>query len=205
MHTVFVNNRPFRFVDIYEAEDWKGNTDCIFLAEGGMSIEEAIQELEDSKRHPGFILLTANPDVMWQLFTTNCTLIEASGGLVTNELNEYLIIFRKGKYDLPKGKLEYDESPEDGGMREVKEECGIKSLEIIRPLEKTFHTYKKKKVRMLKKTHWFLMKTTDRKLVPQIEEDIERAEWMTRSQINDNVLQHAYASVEELLLDTLEL
>ena len=170
-----------------------------------MSLEEALQELEESKKHPGFIYLTSNPDIIWQQFISYCTLIEASGGLVVNEKNEYLIIYRKGKYDLPKGKLEYDESPEDGGMREVMEECGIKSIEIIKPLEKTFHTYLKGKKRMLKKTHWFLMKSSDQKLIPQKEEDIENAEWMSRSGINTVVLRNTYASVEELLLDALEL
>src|SRR5688572_31515239 len=98
MYTVFVNDKPFRFVDAYEADEWKGNTQGIFLAEKDMTVEDAIHELEETKGHPGIIYLTANPDVSWQQFITYCTLIEASGGLVMNEKDEYLIIFRKGKY-----------------------------------------------------------------------------------------------------------
>src|SRR6185295_20208564 len=113
MHTVFVNDQPFRFVDAYEVDEWKGNTQSIFVAEKEMSVEEAVEALEETKSHPGFIYLTANPDAAWQLFISHCTLIEAAGGLVKNEKQEYLVIFRKGKYDLPKGKLEYDESPEE--------------------------------------------------------------------------------------------
>ena len=198
MHTVFVNDHPFRFVNAFEAEAWKGISGSIFIAEQDMRIDEAIQDLEEAKKHPGFVYLTANPDVAWQLFVSYCTLIEASGGLVMNEQNNYLVIFRKGKYDLPKGKLEYDESPEEGGIREVMEECGIQRPEITGTLNSTFHTYLLKGKRMLKKTHWFLMKSESRKLIPQHEEDIEKAEWMNVEEIRNKVLKNTYASIAEL-------
>lgn len=199
MYTVFIRDRPLRFVNIYEAEEWKGNTQSIFIAEQEMSIEGAMHEMEESDSHPGFIYLVANPDVLWQLFISYCTLIEASGGLVMNEKSEYLVIFRKGKYDLPKGKIEFDESPEEAGIREVEEECGITNLEIINKLENTFHTYMLKKKTILKKTNWFLMKTVSQKLIPQSAEDIEKAEWMSGQQIKDVALKNTYASISELL------
>ena len=203
MHTIFVNDKPFRFVDANEAEQWKGNSETIFIAEKEMSIEEAIQEMEEDRSHPGFTFLTANPGVSWQLFISYCTLIEASGGLVMNEKNEYLIIFRKGKYDLPKGKMDYDETPEECGIREVKEECGIHNVEIIRPLDKSFHTYMQQSKRMLKKTNWYLMKAPDQKLVPQAEEDIHKAEWMTKEEIKSIAFKNTYASIEELIKKSL--
>ncbi|CAN5523129.1 NUDIX domain-containing protein [soil metagenome] len=203
MHTVFINDKPFRFVNVYEAEEWKGSTQSIFIAEEDMSVEEAMTELEESDSHPGFIYLSSNPNGTWQLFNSYCTLIEASGGLVMNEKNEYLVIFRKGKYDLPKGKMEYDESPEQAGIREVEEECGITDLEIISTLEKTFHTYTLKKKRILKKTNWYLMRTTSQELIPQTEEDIEKAEWLTHQQIKDIALKNTYASIEELIEESL--
>lgn len=199
MHTVFINDKPFRFVNAYEAESWKGNSDQIYVAETEMSVEDAMVELEETPSHPGFIYLTSNADVAWQLFISYCTLIEASGGLVKNEKDEYLLIFRKGKWDLPKGKLEYDETPEQGGLREVEEECGVSGLEIIKPLEKTFHTYASKNKRILKKTNWYLMQTHHQVLVPQTEEDIEAAVWMSRTQINDTVYKNTYASISYLL------
>ena len=199
MYTVFVNDKPFRIVDANEVEDWKGNSETIFIAEKEMSLEEAIHEMEEDKSHPGFTFLTSNPGVTWQLFISYCTLIEASGGLVVNEKNEYLIIFRKGKYDLPKGKMDYDESQEECGIREVKEECGITDVEIIRPLEKSFHTYMQHSKRMLKKTNWYLMKAPKQDLVPQAEEDIHKAEWMTKEEIKSTVFENTYASIESLL------
>ena len=199
MNTVFVNDKPFRFVDVNEVEEWKGNTDTIFIAEKEMTVLDAIHEMEEDSAHPGFTYLTSNPGVAWQLLISYCTLIEASGGLVMNEKNEYLIIFRKGKYDLPKGKMDYDETPEECGIREVQEECGVSGLEIIRPLEKSFHTYMQSKKRMLKKTNWYLMKAPDQKLIPQTEEDIHKAEWMTKEEIHSVALKNTYASVETLI------
>ena len=35
--------------------------------------------------------------------------LHAAGGLVKNKNNEYLLIFRRGKWDLPKGKLDKNE------------------------------------------------------------------------------------------------
>lgn len=202
-HTVFVNDKPFRFVDAYEAEEWKGNTRSIFIAEQEMNVEDALTELEETPSHPGFIYLAANPGVAWQLLISYCTLIEASGGLVVNEGNEYLVIFRKGRWDLPKGKLDYDETPEQAGIREVEEECGVKGLNIISALEKTFHTYTQKKKRFLKKTHWYLMKAPKQPLVPQEDEHIEKAEWMSAEKIKVTVFQNSYASVVELLKNNL--
>jgi len=203
MHTVFVNDKPFRIADAAQAEEWKGNSETIFIAEKEMTVLEAVQEMEEDRNHPGFTYLTSSPGVAWQLFISYCTLIEASGGLVMNEKNEYLIIFRKGKYDLPKGKMDYDETPEQCGIREVKEECGIENVEIIRPLEKSFHTYLHHSKRMLKKTNWYLMTAPDQKLVPQAEEDIHKAEWLTKEEIKSIVFKNTYASIEELIKKSL--
>src|SRR6267154_620027 len=107
---VFVNDKPLRFVGAYEAERWKGETKSIFVTEADMPVESAIHELEETDNHPGFIYLSATPSVSWQTFISYCSLIEAAGGLVQNEKNEWLIIFRRGKWDLPKGKIEGDET-----------------------------------------------------------------------------------------------
>src|SRR2546430_1719323 len=130
--TVFVNDKPLRFVNVYEAEQLKGNSASIFITENDMSVEDVIHELEEVNNHPGFIYMSANPRVSWQSFVSYCNLIEASGGLVTNNKGEYLIIFRHGKWDLPKGKMEADETAESAAIREIQEECGIGKLVLIK-------------------------------------------------------------------------
>jgi 8-oxo-dGTP pyrophosphatase MutT (NUDIX family) len=200
MHTVFVNDKPLRFVNEYSAEEWKGNSTSLFVAENNLSVEDVIHELEEKGNDAGIIYLSASPDVSWQLFLSYYTLSEAAGGLVMNDKGEYLLIFRRGKWDLPKGKLEYDETPEQAAVREVSEECGLELPEIIQPLEKTFHTYSEKGKRVLKKTHWFSMKAVgSTELFPQIEEDITEARWMSKKEIQEKVLPDTYASLKELL------
>ena len=128
--------------------------------------------------------------------------MEAAGGVVKNNMDEILIIYRKKRWDLPKGKLEYNESPEAGAIREVKEECGIKKIVLGKFLLKTFHTYTEKNKFILKKTHWFIMFATENEeLIPQIEEDIEEVKWMDKEKIYKKVFPKTYASIEEVLVN----
>lgn len=109
------------------------------------------------------------------LFTIN----EAAGGVIRNELGELLVIFRRGFWDLPKGKLERGETKKEAAVREVLEETGLKSATIIDKVGITNHSFRNKSgIRILKKSHWYAMITTKQKLKPQVEEDIERVEWV---------------------------
>jgi ADP-ribose pyrophosphatase YjhB (NUDIX family) len=200
MHIVFVNDKPLRFVGIYDADKWKGNSSSVFVSENDLSVEDVMHELEEKGNEAGIIYLSESPDVSWQLFLSYYTLSEAAGGLVLNEKGAYLLIFRRGKWDLPKGKLDYDETPEQAAVREVSEECGLELPEIIQPLQKTFHTFSERQKRVLKKTHWYLMKATGTtELFPQIEEDITEAVWMTKMDIKEKVFSNTYASIKGLL------
>jgi 8-oxo-dGTP pyrophosphatase MutT (NUDIX family) len=129
-------------------------------------------------------------------FKSHFTEIEAAGGLVRNELNEYLFIFRSGSWDLPKGKIENNESRKNAAMREITEETGIKKLTVLHKLLVTRHTYRSNVgKRIIKKSHWYLLESKKQTPVPQQNEDIERADWMTmekffskRRQVYPNIL-----------------
>lgn len=113
-------------------------------------------------------------------FKAHFSEIEAAGGLVVNELNEYLFIFRRGSWDLPKGKIDKGETKKEATLREITEETGVKNMEVIRKLMITRHTYRGNVGRRyIKKTHWFLLSTTKQTLIPQVTEDIEKAVWMS--------------------------
>ena len=79
--------------------------------------------------------------------------IEAAGGLVQRG-DSFMFIMRNGVWDIPKGKLEPNETPEFGAIREIEEECGVIQPKIKMHLTNTWHTYKQKSRRMLKKTYW---------------------------------------------------
>lgn len=127
------------------------------------------------------------------------TLVEAAGGLVKNTSDEYLFIFRRGKWDLPKGKKEGNETPMQTALREAREECGLADLEIISELPATYHSYPERGKNVLKHTHWFLMKTEQREVMLQYEEDIEDYRWLKKEKIFSFVKGKMYASLIDML------
>jgi len=133
-------------------------------------------------------------------FFEDYLLIEAAGGLVINNKQEILVIYRLGKWDLPKGKIETDEKIDEAAIREVEEECGIDGLEIIKELSPTFHTYELKGKPVLKKTYWFLMKTDfSGELIPQTEENITDVKWMTLQEIKTIVFESTYPAIVDVV------
>ena len=112
-------------------------------------------------------------------------LIKAAGGLVQNN-GYFLWIYRNNIWDLPKGKIEDNESITDAALREVKEECGLKGiLEISHKIIVTHHTYQLRDVKILKETHWFFMQFDgDPNTIPQLEEGITEVSWKSK---NDSI------------------
>lgn len=121
--------------------------------------------------------------------------IYAAGGLIEKD-NKFLFIFRLKHWDLPKGKLDMGEGPEEAAIRECEEECGITQLTIAKTLEPTYHIYAHKGSYALKKTYWYAMSTKhEGTLIPQLEENIERVEWFNKSQIQEIVLSNSYPAI----------
>lgn len=106
--------------------------------------------------------------------------IRAGGGLVINEKKEALFIFRRGHWDLPKGKCDPGESKKAAAKREVEEETGVSKLKRHELLIKTRHVYRTRSgKRMLKLTNWYHMTAPDQKLKPEAKEQIEKAVWLS--------------------------
>jgi 8-oxo-dGTP pyrophosphatase MutT (NUDIX family) len=94
------------------------------------------------------------------------------------------MIFRRGKWDLPKGKLDKGEKLEDCAIREVEEETGLKNTKLISPLIVTHHTYHEGSRFILKESHWYTMKvSSEQKLTPQTEEDIFDIKWVSKNDL----------------------
>lgn len=135
---------------------------------------------------------------IWKQFSKHYSLVLAGGGLVRNEKDEILFIFRNGKWDLPKGKVEKTESIEVCAMREVQEECGLKNLVLIKHLVDTYHTYQIGANLKLKKTSWFRMFSNDETLIPQLEEGITKIKWVKESKLK-KLLSNTYSSIPEVI------
>ena len=118
--------------------------------------------------------------------------------MVYNLDNQLLMIFRNGKWDLPKGKLEIGESIDACAKREVQEECGLNDLEIVDKLMNTYHTYEHKGQSILKETHWYLMTSSQTDgMSPQIEEGIEKVSWASIEDVNIH-LENTYENIKRV-------
>jgi 8-oxo-dGTP pyrophosphatase MutT (NUDIX family) len=127
--------------------------------------------------------------------------IEAAGGVVSNPDGGILMIYRRGKWDLPKGKRDDGEKIEECAVREVIEETGIPELKLGNKICETYHVYAQGGVELLKTTHWYNMKTKKAfELHPQKEENILEARWVAEKKLGIYVHQ-SYDAIKEILLD----
>ena len=112
--------------------------------------------------------------------------IIAAGGLIQNDFDEVLLIFRRGVWDMPKGKLDEGETIAQCAVREVEEETGLRNVELGEFISHTYHEYFDKWVKkeVMKETHWYAMRIKgNQTLVPQTEEDIEQILWVKKEDL----------------------
>ena len=172
MYKVFVNRL---IINLTSDKEFLNDSKTYLLS--SISIKEIIKKL---KIHDEVFLYYPDKKKLLKEFKEKLVTIKASGGIVTNKKNQILFIYRKGKWDLPKGKMEKNESKKESALREVIEETGVKKLKIINFFSTTFHLIKVKREYFLKETHWYTMKTKyEGKLKPQKSEGIISAKWKT--------------------------
>ncbi len=129
--------------------------------------------------------------------------VTAAGGILFRKTtghaeSEIVMIYRWGKWDLPKGKCEKGESITDCARREVSEELGIPLPEIKADLSSTYHEYERNNKLWGKTTHWFVMSSKAEKFQPQTEEEIESARWVP---ITEAIRIVGYETLQPLLLE----
>ncbi|MES2621219.1 MAG: NUDIX domain-containing protein, partial [Bacteroidota bacterium] len=141
--------------------------------------------LFDGATNGNILALTGKPGNVICDFMDIANLVMAGGGIVTNEQNELLLIFRRGKWDLPKGKIEVNEKITDGALREVEEETGVLIESVDQKPIITYHAYHLKGKNCLKETHWFEMKAKagQTHLTPQTEEGIDEVRWVKKTDL----------------------
>jgi 8-oxo-dGTP pyrophosphatase MutT (NUDIX family) len=125
--------------------------------------------------------------------------VYAAGGLVRNKEGKYLIMKRREKWDLPKGKVNRNETFEQAAIREVTEECGLHGLEITGPLLSTYHSYFLDEQIILKRTSWFeMVYMGHEEPVPEQDEDITEIHWMHRDDLR-KITGNTYLAVLDVL------
>lgn len=193
MYKIFYLDKPIVITDV--KSDNKNVHNIKFK---DFNLKKALKNL--SKKNISSIrIIGKDKEKLLKKFLKLLPKIIAAGGKVFNQKGEILFIFRNNKWDLPKGKAEYNESIADTAIREVKEETGVTKLVITKPLEITYHIFKKNNTFRLKVTYWFEMKSmADNQLTPQVEEGITKAEWINNSEI-DKIKKKCYANIRLLI------
>lgn len=199
MYKVFINDKVIYFTNNQEIE--KELRDYLVLRFFCADLfVELLISLKKNQQLNNIVILVDNYEEAFQLFQSNLKIIKAAGGWVRNSENKSLFIYRLNKWDLPKGKIEDGENNEAAAIREVEEECGISDLKITNQLSDTFHIYELNDEVILKQTYWFEMESDYKgELIPQLEEDITEAEWLSDEDIKSKVLKNTYASIAELI------
>jgi 8-oxo-dGTP pyrophosphatase MutT (NUDIX family) len=147
-----------------------------------------------------FYVLCSDAKIFLKTVAKSVTLIKAAGGLVKNERDEYLFIYRNDKWDLPKGKIEKQEGTKEAAVREVEEECGIKVNKLEEKICKTYHSYIYKGDVVLKKTYWFNMRCKGQNnLKPQKEEGITDVRWFKKEDISP-IVENTFPSIMDVLV-----
>lgn len=153
------------------------------------------------------VLHSPSLDELWTWYRSRFTFVQAAGGAVTDENNRLLVMHRRNMWDLPKGKVDEGEAIPVAAVREVMEECGLKSVRIDPVFNatghgllcSTWHTYDHKGKQFLKRTDWFLMRSTSgEKLIAQEEEDITEVRWMSAAEL-DASREGFYPTLHEVI------
>jgi ADP-ribose pyrophosphatase YjhB (NUDIX family) len=193
MTTIFVNDKP---IILTTEVGFESNHKNYLL--NTVHIGKVIKELNTTSLE-GVYLIGKNEKKLLKKFLKKLPNIIAGGGKVLNSKREILFIYRNDKWDLPKGKAEGKESIEETSLREVEEETNVTGLKIVKPLETTYHIFKRNGRHKIKITYWFEMVSDyNGKLEPQQEEGITKVVWLNPQQ-TVKALENSYANIRTLV------
>ncbi|MBR5857134.1 MAG: NUDIX domain-containing protein [Bacteroidales bacterium] len=199
MYNIYFNKRVLNICDSAECRTNNPNSIYINAAENAQLATLPLFFEQSSKMNN--LVVCANSSDIETTFKTICSQfveVNAAGGLVENSRGEYLLIYRNGFWDLPKGKQEEGEDIALTALREVEEECGISGLEQKELLCITRHTYRMNGEFVLKHTYWYKMKHSGEcNLVPQLEEGINEVRWVAKEDLGE-YLNNTYPSIKEV-------
>jgi 8-oxo-dGTP pyrophosphatase MutT (NUDIX family) len=193
MYKIFVGNKPIVLTTALETE-----TDFKNFMIDAVDINKVISKLKKDK-YNSVRIVGIDKEVLLKKFLALLPNVIAGGGKVYNPKNEILFIFRNGKWDLPKGKAEAKETINQTALREVEEETGITGLSITKPLEITYHIFKRNERHYIKVTYWFQMYSEyEGTLIPQEKEGITKVKWIPETKLK-KVLNNSYSNIKLLI------
>ncbi len=196
MYKVFIDHRPVLFISVQEISE---KFRSISWNQQESSFDEIKKELKGIDIDNPLQVVCEDVKLAYKTCFKDFKKITAAGGIVESQ-DGFLMIKRKGMWDLPKGKInKKKETVEEGAIREIEEECGIKAPTVDQFICKTIHSYKYKNDPVLKKTHWYYMRYEGNDpLVPQEDEGITKVAWKSRKKLF-GIRGKTYGSINEVL------
>lgn len=200
---VFIDDRPIRFIntkkanrlddlthydqivdarlEILKDDALKGHLLVLNVAPTMVEKVVSLMQTADVSDLQSITLICKDKEACEERFASLFKVVKAAGGVVFKN-DQMLLMFRRGVWDLPKGKLDDGESSREGAAREVEEETGV-VVAIEDKICTTYHTYTDNGSRILKRTKWYRMRLVDdSRMAPQEDEDIEKLAWLDRKQ-----------------------
>jgi len=201
MYKIYINETPVYLIESERLDKLeKAGENRLILPYSGnkKQILQLADMLEKSGRYEEVALHFADLQKLFDDFCSKYKIIQAAGGIVRNGDGKILMIYRRGWWDLPKGKIDPGETVEAAAVREVEEETGVRVKLPIKKTGETWHTYREKKHRVLKQVFWFEMEAENKNLKLQSEEDIESGGWYDLATVLHSNWK-MYASIKEIL------
>jgi len=186
MYKIYINENTLTLADSQLVRDRKKSNKVLIAPYTGKTkmLLSYIDMLEKTDRFDEVVIHASDKKILLRDFESLYKVVKASGGVVNDGKDNILFIFRRGHWDLPKGKIDKGEKKKAAAIREVEEETGVTDLSLDTRVATTRHAFKHQGKRALKKTFWYAMNAPNQPLVPQAEEEITKAEWVKMKNIN---------------------
>jgi len=198
-YKVFINDRKIILASEF-SEKMLRKEALFFFYQGKTSLTSLLDFFEHSNFTKRLYIISPDLAKLKIDFFAHFQFMEAAGGLVWDSRGRVLFIYRRDKWDLPKGKIEIGERPHEAAVREVSEETGLSHLLITQELCMTYHIFRdEQNKQVLKCTHWYEMDYNGDEIpVPQIDEDITKVEWFERSQMGI-IKNKSFGSIRDVM------
>ena len=202
MYKVFVDNVPIYFQKNGQFES--NISKKYFPSLSLLDFYAFVIEINTLNSNGKVFISCPDPSREIKLFFKHFTWIEAAGGMVRNtKTDELLFILRNGTWDIPKGKIEDGEDPQEAALREVEEECGMKEMNVESELLPSYHVYFAYGKHWIKKTYWFALSSPQTEVHPQKEEGITEVKWFQENQI-ETIQKNTFGSILDVIKEYLK-
>lgn len=199
MYKIFYQDRVIYLTEDF-AEAFRNNFGLFYKYYDRNELEDLLKLFGYLTKIKKLYIFHNNLEHLYNEFSSLFRLIPAAGGLVRSSSGKVLVIHRRGKWDLPKGKIDKGEDAETTALREISEECGIGDLTASGILTTTYHTYLIDLQPVLKKTTWYDVRYTgdEAAVVPQQSEDITEVLWLPPEELT-MILGNTWLSIIDVL------